>query len=67
MAAESVFTMPAGMIPVMLTPFAADGSVDLTAVAALTNWYLAAGAVALFPVAQVSGASRSPQDPEQRL
>ena len=43
-----------GIIPVMLTPFREDGSVDLEALDRLTDWYLDQGADALFAVCQSS-------------
>lgn len=43
-----------GIIPVMLTPYASDGSVDEYGYHRLTEWYLANGADALFAVCQSS-------------
>jgi len=43
-------SLPAGVWPVMLTPFLDDGGIDWTGVAALTNWYLASGIAGLFAV-----------------
>jgi 4-hydroxy-tetrahydrodipicolinate synthase len=43
-----------GIIPVMLTPFLDDGSVDYEGLDRLTDWYLANGADALFAVCQSS-------------
>jgi 4-hydroxy-tetrahydrodipicolinate synthase len=39
---------PKGFIPVMLTPFSNDGSIDYTALTQLTEVYLQAGAAGLF-------------------
>jgi 4-hydroxy-tetrahydrodipicolinate synthase len=43
-----------GIIPVMLTPYADDGSIDTRGYQRLTEWYLANGADALFSVCQSS-------------
>lgn len=43
-----------GIIPVMLTPYTDDGSIDTHGYARLTEWYLANGADALFAVCQSS-------------
>ncbi|MBN8997461.1 MAG: dihydrodipicolinate synthase family protein [Rhizobiales bacterium] len=43
-----------GIIPVMLTPFQDDGSVDYASLERLTEWYIAHGADALFAVCQSS-------------
>jgi 4-hydroxy-tetrahydrodipicolinate synthase len=43
-----------GIIPVMLTPFHEDGSVDFDGLDRLTDWYLRNGADALFAVCQSS-------------
>lgn len=43
-----------GIIPVMLTPFDADGRIDWADLEALTEWYIANGATALFAVCQSS-------------
>lgn len=43
-----------GIVPVMLTPFAEDGSVDYGSLEKLTEWYIANGANALFAVCQSS-------------
>ncbi len=43
-----------GIIPVMLTPYADDGSLDTGGYQRLTEWYLANGADALFAVCQSS-------------
>lgn len=40
--------VPKGMWPAMLTPFRQDGSVDWTALDALTDWYIQNGADGLF-------------------
>lgn len=45
---------PAGVWPVMLTPFKADLSIDWAGVDRLTDWYIDAGAAGLFAVAQSS-------------
>ena len=39
-----------GIIPVMLTPYAEDGSLDTRGYQRLCEWYLANGADALFAV-----------------
>lgn len=44
----------AGIIPVMLTPFHDDGSVDFSGLDRLTDWYLNNGADSLFAVCQSS-------------
>ncbi|MFN9263310.1 MAG: dihydrodipicolinate synthase family protein [Acidobacteriota bacterium] len=46
--------VPEGLWPVMLTPFRADRSIDWRALDALTEWYLANGAVGLFACCQSS-------------
>ena len=43
-----------GIVPVMLTPFHADGSLDLDGLDRLTDWYLDHGVDALFAVCQSS-------------
>ena len=43
-----------GIVPVMLTPFRDDGSIDWQGLERLTAWYLANGASALFAVCQSS-------------
>jgi 4-hydroxy-tetrahydrodipicolinate synthase len=43
-----------GIVPVMLTPFDEDGSVDYGSLERLTEWYIARGADALFAVCQSS-------------
>lgn len=43
-----------GIIPVMLTPYHDDGTIDTEAYARLTRWYLNNGADALFAVCQSS-------------
>lgn len=43
-----------GIVPVMLTPFEADGGVDYGSLERLTEWYIARGADALFAVCQSS-------------
>src|SRR3954453_18969984 len=48
------FSPVSGIIPVMLTPFHDDGSVDYEGLDRLTDWYLAEGADALFAVCQSS-------------
>jgi 4-hydroxy-tetrahydrodipicolinate synthase len=45
---------PAGVWPVMLTPFTVDLSLDWAGVDRLTDWYIDAGAAGLFAVAQSS-------------
>jgi len=39
---------PKGLIPVMLTPFREDGTIDFDGLTKLTEWYLEAGASGLF-------------------
>lgn len=46
--------VPAGLWPVMLTPFRADKSLDWKALDALTDWYLTNGAAGLFACCQSS-------------
>lgn len=46
--------LPAGLWPVMLTPFRPDRSIDWRALDAITDWYLANGAVGLFACCQSS-------------
>ncbi len=46
--------VPAGLWPVMLTPFRLDQSIDWPALDALTDWYLANGADGLFACCQSS-------------
>ncbi len=48
----SQFALPRGVWPVMLTPFQNDRSIDWEALAALTEWYLQAGAAGIFADAQ---------------
>lgn len=43
-----------GIIPVMLTPFTADGKVDYASLERLIEWYIAKGSDALFAVCQSS-------------
>ncbi len=43
-------SLPTGVWPVMLTPFTPTGAIDWDGVAALTEWYLAAGVAGLFAV-----------------
>lgn len=43
-----------GIIPVMITPFGADGKIDYPGVARLVEWYIANGSDALFAVCQSS-------------
>lgn len=43
-----------GIVPVMLTPFAADDRIDYPALAKLIDWYLEKGVDALFAVCQSS-------------
>jgi len=43
-----------GIVPVMLTPFHEDGSVDYDSLERLTEWYIGHGADALFAVCQSS-------------
>lgn len=43
-----------GIVPVMLTPFAADEQIDYPALAKLIDWYLEKGVDALFAVCQSS-------------
>ncbi|MDU1458065.1 MAG: dihydrodipicolinate synthase family protein, partial [Klebsiella sp.] len=43
-----------GIVPVMLTPFAADERIDYPALAKLIDWYLEKGVDALFAVCQSS-------------
>jgi 4-hydroxy-tetrahydrodipicolinate synthase len=50
----SLGRVPAGLWPVMLTPFRADQSIDWPALDALTDWYLANGAAGLFACCQSS-------------
>ncbi len=50
----STDAIPSGLWPVMVTPFHEDRSIDWRGVDALTDWYLSAGAVGLFAVAQTS-------------
>lgn len=42
--------LPAGLYPVMLTPFYANGAIDWDGLDILTEWYLQAGAAGLFSV-----------------
>lgn len=46
--------LPRGAWPVMVTPFNDDRTIDWAALDELTDWYLSAGAVGLFAVAQTS-------------
>lgn len=48
------FTPIRGIVPVMITPFREDGTVDYEGLAALTDWYLQHQADALFAVCQSS-------------
>jgi 4-hydroxy-tetrahydrodipicolinate synthase len=43
-----------GIIPVMLTPFRDDGTIDFEGLKRLTDWYIANGSDALFAVCQSS-------------
>ena len=43
-----------GIVPVMLTPFDADGAIDYAGLERLIEWYIAHGSDALFAVAQSS-------------
>ena len=43
-----------GIVPVMLTPFSFDGSVDLVGLDSLIDWYIGHGAAGLFAVCQSS-------------
>lgn len=43
-----------GIIPVMITPFGADGQIDFAGVDRLVEWYIANGSDALFAVCQSS-------------
>ncbi|MFD1198881.1 dihydrodipicolinate synthase family protein [Brucella gallinifaecis] len=43
-----------GIIPVMITPFGADGKIDFAAVERLVDWYIDNGSDALFAVCQSS-------------
>lgn len=43
-----------GIIPVMITPFGADGQIDFAGVERLVEWYIANGSDALFAVCQSS-------------
>lgn len=43
-----------GIVPVMLTPFAADERIDYPVLAKLIDWYLEKGVDALFAVCQSS-------------
>lgn len=47
-------SFPGGVWPVMLTPFTAQDTVDMPALAALTNWYIDQGVNGLFAVCQSS-------------
>ncbi|MCX6019718.1 MAG: dihydrodipicolinate synthase family protein [Chloroflexi bacterium] len=40
--------LPAGLWPVMITPFLDDGAIDWQGVDAVTDWYIASGAAGLF-------------------
>ena len=42
------------VVPVMLAPFSADGSVDLEGLDSLIDWYISHGASGLFAVCQSS-------------
>lgn len=57
--------LPAGVWPVMLTPFEEDGSVDWSALDALVDWYVDAGVAGLFAVCQSS--EMYELDPGERL
>jgi 4-hydroxy-tetrahydrodipicolinate synthase len=48
--AENTTALPAGVWPVMLTPFTADGAVDWPALDRLVEWYIGAGVAGLFAV-----------------
>lgn len=50
----SQWKQPAGVWPVMLTPFNGDGSIDWGALGALIGWYEQNGAAGLFAVCQSS-------------
>lgn len=58
-------TLPAGVWPVMLTPFRRDLSIDGPGVDALTDWYIAAGVSGLFAVCLSS--EMYALEPEERL
>lgn len=53
-AAPTAFRPVEGIVPVMLTPFHDNGSLDLEGLDRLTDWYLAFGVDALFAVCQSS-------------
>ena len=57
--------LPNGAWPVMVTPFQEDRSIDWAGVDALVEWYLAAGVVGLFAVAQTS--DMYAMSPEERV
>lgn len=44
----STSLLPAGLWPVMVTPYHHDGAIDWAGVDAVTDWYIAAGASGLF-------------------
>lgn len=50
----SLFVRGPGLIPVMLTPFSPDGAIDVIALDAMIEWYLASGATGLFACCQSS-------------
>ena len=58
-------SLPPGLFPVMLTPFRADGTIDVEGLKALTHWYIASGTKGLFTVAQSSEMNK--MTPEERL
>ena len=43
-----------GIIPVMITPFTANGQIDYPGLGRLVEWYIANGSDALFAVCQSS-------------
>src|SRR5271156_3697848 len=47
--------LPAGLWPVMLTPFRSNGAIDWPAFERLVDWYVEAGASGLFAVCLSSG------------
>lgn len=58
-------TAPAGLVPVMLTPFRADGAIDFDGLDALIEFYLEAGATGLF--ATCLSSEMYDLSPEERL
>lgn len=47
---ESTGPLPAGVWPVMLTPFTDDGAIDWPGLDALVDWYISSGVAGLFSV-----------------